>query len=141
MRTRSLVAAVLLLTAGCGASPTRRPAESPEARAVRATVQRWLSSLTVGHKKGDNARACAYLTPALRKSIDVQLRTRGETATCRTFAANWTGGSTPPGRPGARITTVVVTRATAQVGLAAPPDRESEVRLRRVDGRWLIDNY
>jgi hypothetical protein len=29
----------------------------------------------------------------------------------------------------------------ASAALAAPPDRESEVKLRQLGGHWLIQNY
>lgn len=112
-----------------------------DAKQVRSAVEDWLGSLAVGHEKGDNARACSHLTRGLQKSIDVQLRMRGEHATCRSFAANWTGRSTPPGNRGARVTKVVVNGSAARASLAAPPDRSSEVTLRKIGGRWLIDNY
>jgi hypothetical protein len=78
---------------------------------------------------------------ALRRSIDRQLRVRGEERRCTTFAARWTGGSTPPGRRGARVTSVHITGAKASANLAAPPDRASVVHLLRRGGRWLIENY
>src|SRR3954451_707695 len=133
MRIAPLVIICVLLAA-CGAK-----SQTDE---VRSTVNGWLSTLAVGSKdKGESAKACAYLTRGLRNSIDVQLRMRGEHATCKTFAANWTGRSTPPGNRGAHVTKVVVTGTTARASLAAPPDRASEVKLRKVGGRWLIDNY
>jgi hypothetical protein len=125
---------VALLLAGCGGGDS-------QSDQVRHTVEGWLSSLAVGKEKGDNARACSYLTHGLQKSIDVQLRMRGERANCRTFAANWTGRSTPPGNKGAHVTKVVVSGSTARASLAAPPDRSSEVQLRKINGRWRIDNY
>jgi hypothetical protein len=132
MRSLSALATVLLaLAVGCGGS------ESSSAGHVRATVDDWLNALS----SGDSPRACASLTPNLRRSIDTQLRIRGEKATCRTFAAKWTGGSTPPGRRGAHVTAVSVTGARARASLAAPPDRESEVQLRKLGGHWLIQNY
>jgi hypothetical protein len=134
MRIALVVAAVSLLLTGCGGSKS-------QADEVHSTVDAWLSALAVGHDKGENAKACSYLTPALQKSIDLQLRTRGEHATCNSFAANWTGRSTPPGNPGAHVTKVVVNGTTAVAELAAPPDRSSEVKLRKVGDRWLIDNY
>jgi hypothetical protein len=134
MRIASALVVCVLLGA-CGGGGRSQTDE------VRSTVQGWLSTLAVGKGKGDNARACSYLTRGLQKSIDVQLRMRGEHANCRTFAANWTGRSTPPGNRGAHITNVVVSGNTATAGLAAPPDRSSEVKLRKVGGRWLIDNY
>jgi hypothetical protein len=132
MRLAPLVVVGLLL-AGCGGD-----SQSDQAR---HTVEGWLSTLAVGKEKGDDARACSYLTRGLQKSIDVQLRMRGEHANCRTFAAKWTGRSTPPGNRGAHVTKVVVTGNTARADLAAPPDRSSEVKLRKVGGHWLIDNY
>jgi hypothetical protein len=129
----ALVVSVLLASCGGGGNS--------ETDQVRSTVESWLSTLAVGKVKGDNARACSYLTHGLQKSIDVQLRMRGEHASCRTFAARWTGGSTPPGNKGAHVTKVVVSGATARASLAAPPDRTSDVKLRKVAGRWRIDNY
>ena len=130
------VAIICFVLAACGGG-----GGNSQAKQVRSTVDAWLSTLSVGKEKGDDARACAYLTPALRKSIDQQLRMRGEHANCRTFAANWTGRSTPPGNRGAHVTNVVVTGSRARAGLAAPPDRTSEVKLRKVGGHWLIENY
>jgi hypothetical protein len=132
----TLLACVLLASCGGGGG-----GESSEAQQVRSTVDGWLSSLAAGTKKGDNGRACAYLTRGLQKAMDVQLRTRGEHATCETYAANWTGRSTPPGRVGAHVTGVAVAGRTARVSLAAPPDRTSDVQLLKIDGRWRIDNY
>ncbi|HYZ30351.1 MAG TPA: hypothetical protein VE570_14910 [Thermoleophilaceae bacterium] len=129
------VAIVCCFLAACGGGG------DSQAKEVRGTVEGWLSTLSVGKEKGDSARACAYLTPALRKSIDQQLRMRGEHAKCRTFAANWTGRSTPPGNRGAHVTDVVIKGNSASAGLAAPPDRTSEVKLRKLGGHWLIENY
>jgi hypothetical protein len=141
---RSTIAAltVLVLVAGCGAPSTApKPHTSAAAQQVRASVQEWLASLATPKSAGSSARACSHLTRALQRSIDTQLRLHGEHATCETFAAKWTGGSSPPGRPGARVAAVAVSGATATATLTAPPDRRSEVRLRRVGGRWLIENY
>jgi hypothetical protein len=134
MRILVVLLGACLLLSGCGGA-------DKTSSEVRSTVEDWLASLAVGHDKGDNARACSHLTPGLQKSIDLQLRVRGERATCKSFAAQWTGHSTPPGNKGAHVTTVVVNGATARAGLAAPPDRSSEVKLRKVGKRWLIDNY
>ena len=134
MRFAPILAACLLLAA-CGGNG------HSETDQVRSTVDSWLSTLAVGKSKGDNARACSYLTHGLQKSIDLQLRMRGEHASCRTFAANWTGRSTPPGNKGAHVTKVVVSGATARASLAAPPDRTSDVQLRKIAGHWRIDNY
>ena len=135
MRSAAAALCLCVLLGACGGGG------NTSEKQVRETVEGWLSSLAVGHEKGDNARACAYLTRGLQKSIDLQLRMRGERATCRTFAANWTGRSTPPGNKGARVTKVVVSGATAHASLAAPPDRSSDVTLRKIRGRWRIDNY
>lgn len=140
-RLSALIAALLMLIPGCGGgddrSSTATRHESAQARQVRVTVDGWLNALTTGN----SPRACAYLTPDLRHSIDTQLRVRGENATCRTFAAKWTGGSTPPGRKGAHVTAVTVAGKKADASLAAPPDRESEVQLRKLGAHWLIQNY
>ena len=133
MRIASALAVCVLL-ASCGGG-------GGETTQVRAEVEDWLSALSVGNGQGDSKRACTHLTPGLQKAISLQLRTRGEHATCMTFAANWTGRSTPPGNKGAHVTKVVVRGATARASLAAPPDRTSDVRLRKIDGRWRIDNY
>jgi ketosteroid isomerase-like protein len=135
----AMTAAVLVVAVGCGGggSTSAGRHESVQTRQVRVTVEGWLNALNAG----DSPRACGYLTPDLRHSIDTQLRVRGEKATCRTFAAKWTGGSTPPGRAGAHITAVTVAGAKASASLAAPPDRESEVKLRELRGHWLIENY
>jgi hypothetical protein len=139
MRSKAPALVVCILLASCGGSAGTK--ENTQAKQVRTTVEGWLAVLAAGHEKGNNARACAYLTRGLQKAIDVQLRMRGEHATCRTYAASWTGRSTPPGRVGAHVTGVAVAGRTARASLAAPPDRVSEVQLRKVGGRWLIDNY
>lgn len=129
--------AVCVLLASCGGGG----GGSSETKQVRSTVEAWLSSLSTGSKKGNNVRACSYLSRGLQKAIDLQLRMRGVHATCKTYAADWTGRSTPPGRVGAHVTGVAVTGRTARVSLAAPPDRTSDVQLRKINGRWRIDNY
>jgi hypothetical protein len=129
---RATMLVVLLVVGGCGGN-----GESSAEHQVRTTVDAWLAAL----RSGDDVRACSSLTPGLRRSIDTQLRMRGEKQSCRTFAAKWTGGSTPPGRPGAHVTTVHVTKAKASADLAAPPDRSSVVHLLRRGDHWLIENY
>src|SRR5206468_2153384 len=121
---------------GCGGGAVKTHESAVEYQ-VRTTVQGWLRSLTTG----DNARACAYLAPTLQRAINTQLRIRGETGTCRTFAAKWTGGSTPPGHRGAHVVSVTVMGRKASAQLAAPPDRQSEVELLEIGRRWLIENY
>jgi hypothetical protein len=144
---RGLIGIALLATlAGCGGSAAPKtgehaPHESLAAQEVRASVQGWLRSLQTPKSPGSSPRACGYLTPHLQKSIDEQLRVRGEHANCKTFAARWTGGSNPPGRVGAHITAIKVGGEQATVTLKAPPDRESDVTLRKLRGRWLIENY
>lgn len=128
--------AVCVLLASCGGG-----GGGGETSQVRAEVDDWLSALAIGNGKGDSKRACTHLTPGLQKSISLQLRMRGEHATCMTFAAKWTGRSTPPGNKGAHVTKVVVHGSTASASLAAPPDRTSDVQLRKIDGTWRIDNY
>jgi hypothetical protein len=147
MRSTCLVPAlsVIALITGCGGSSgsTVRPPphESAAVRDVRSTVQGWLDSLQTPNRQGDDARACTYLTRGLQKAITQELRMRGEHATCKTYAAKWTGGANPPGRDGAHVTAIDVTGTKATVTLEAPPDRESNVQLKRVGSRWRIDNY
>jgi hypothetical protein len=134
MRTIAAALCASLVLAACGGG-------DPQKQHVRSTVNEWLASLAVGHRHGDSPRACSHLTRGLQKSITVQLRMRGMHATCKTWAANWTGRATPPGNKGAHVTKVVIRGARARAAVAAPPDRSSEVELRKVGGRWLIDNY
>ena len=150
-RAPALLAVVLAAAlAGCGggssganssAAAKPKPHESPAARQVRTTVEGWLASLQTPRKPGDNQRACGYLTHGLQQSIGEQLRVRGEHGSCKTWAAKWTGQSNPPGRDGAHVTAISVTGAKATATLKAPPDRESDVQLEHVGGRWLINNY
>jgi hypothetical protein len=128
----ALAVSVLLASCGGGGGETTQ---------VRAEVEDWLSALAIGNGRGDSKRACTHLTPGLQRSITVQLRMRGEHATCMTFAAKWTGRSTPPGNKGAHITKIVVNGTKARASLAAPPDRSSDVQLRKIAGTWRIDNY
>ena len=46
-----------------------------------------------------------------------------------------------PGHRGAHVTQVQVTGRRARATLQAPPDRESQVELMSIGGRWLIENY
>jgi hypothetical protein len=132
MRLAAIVIAVLVL-ASCGGKS--------ESDRARSAVEGWLATLSVGSSHGDSAKACSYLTRGLQTSMNLQLRTSGLHATCKTYAANWTGRSEPPGNRGAHVTKVVVEGTKARAELAAPPDRTSEVTLRKVRDRWLIENY
>jgi hypothetical protein len=141
-----LVLLVALAAVGCGSGASgsgtqSQPRETAAARQVRVTVEAWLGALQTPSKPGDSARACSYLAPGLQNGINQQLRMRGEHATCKTFAAKWTGGLNPPGRDGAHVTAIAVSGKKATATLKAPPDRESDVELERVGARWLIANY
>lgn len=121
-----------LLAPGCGNG------RSDEEQAVARAVTGWHDAVV----KHDSPRACAYLTPKLRRAIDSQVRTHSEPGNCRTWAARWTFGPTRPvGKRDARIGHIRVSgdRATAKV--QAAPYEDSDVMLRRLGGRWLIDNY
>jgi hypothetical protein len=133
----------LLGCGGGGGAPTVRTPAKPSAalleqRAVKRTVGGWLEALVAG----DNPRACAYLTPSLQRAIDrhVQL-IRRERGKCPQWAARWTGGRKPPGRADAHVARVTVTGTSADATVVARPDLTSDVRLRKLRGRWLIDNY
>jgi hypothetical protein len=144
MRRYAIVLVALAALAGCGSGsrtsgtlPAPHNEQSPAERQIRTTVESWLLALV----EDDSAGACSYLTPSLQRSITTQLRIHGETGTCKTAAATWTGGSTPPGHRGAHVTDVRVAQGAASATLKAPPDRESQVDLRKVRGHWLIQNY
>lgn len=129
-------AAVLLAVAvGCGGS--HAPSRTPDEQAVSRTVTSWLGALATE----DSPRACSYLTRHLQTLIDQQLRTHSEPGSCRTWAGRWIGGQTPPGRRDAHVTTVHVAgrRATATIDASSAVERT--VELRKVGGRWLIENY
>jgi hypothetical protein len=137
MRTRVVAVLALgsiALAMGCGRGASEGSADK---RQVERMVTAWLSAL-VAH---DNPRACSYLAPALQKSIDEQLRLRGEHGNCRTWAARWTGGSTPPGHRSARVTAVRITGREATVTLHAASGLDSVVRVRKLGGNWRIENY
>lgn len=133
----------LFITPGCGNDDGNRPKppqrqESAVAREVRSTVSAWLRTVA----GGNDARACSYLTPHLQRLIDTQLRIGGmPKETCTTFASHWTRAVAAPGHRDARVRKIVIHGRSAQATLTASPDIESKVDLRRLRGRWLIENY
>jgi hypothetical protein len=96
----------------------------------------------------DDARACAMMTSGLQAGITANLRSDYEAGDCRTRAAHVISAAKAPGNPGAEVTDVTVegSRATATVRAKPSGDVvagpvESEVRLERRDGRWLIADF
>src|SRR3954452_7516553 len=102
------------VVAGCGGE-SRGVGATPDDRAAAGTVTNWLSALVAG----DDARACSYLTPSLRRAIDRHIRIRAERGSCRDWAAKWLGGTKPPGHRDARVTGVRVRDAAATVTVEA----------------------
>lgn len=96
----------------------------------------------------DDARACATMTPALRKAITTELRIESEPGTCHTRAADVYSPAKAPGNAeatlkeirvaGNRATAIVTANPTSE--LATGPV-ESVVVLRRRENRWLIANF
>ena len=87
-------------------------------------------------------------TPGLQEGITANLRSDADPGDCRTRAAHLLSAAKAPGNPGSEVMklTVAGSRATATVRAKATGDVaagpvESDVRLERRDGRWLIADF
>jgi hypothetical protein len=145
------VAAVFAVAVGgCGDAAGTRVAHgkpSPPTPDEQLATQRVAEFVSAMEANAD-ARACAMLTPKLRRAITINLRMDSLAGTCHTRAADVFSPAKAPGNANATVTkiNVVGTGATATVtaeptsDLASGPI-ESEVRLTRHGGRWLIANF
>jgi hypothetical protein len=96
----------------------------------------------------DDASVCSMMTPTLQEGIRQNLRSDADPGDCHTRAAHLISAAKAPGNPKAEVTKVEVdgTRAVATVRARPTGDVvagpvESEVRLERRDGRWLIADF
>jgi hypothetical protein len=130
MYARALVAVLLgaIAVAGCGGDRNERLAARQ--------VERFLAAM----EASDDARACATMSPALRRAITTELRIESEPGTCATRAADVYSPAKAPGHAGAAIMRIEIAgdRATATV---AAGDVDSAVMLRRHGDGWLIADF
>jgi|SRR5918994_7975807 hypothetical protein len=131
-----MAAAAVIWLGGCGG-------DSDQRRAIRH-VEQFLAAM----EAGDDARACAAMTPQLRDAITTELRIESEQGGCLTRAADVYSPAKAPGNAGATITRIEVSgdRATATVtadatGELATGSVESVVLLSRRGNRWLVSNF
>ena len=149
-RLAPVVATVAIALGGCGDDAGTQNADGRSARRTQderlATqrVQEFLSAM----EQRDDARACAMMTPELRRGITSNLRSDALPGNCRTRAAHVYSAAKAPGNPDATVMkiTVVGSRATATVTAKAPSDVasgpiESDVWLEKRGSRWLIANF
>jgi hypothetical protein len=96
----------------------------------------------------DDARACAMMTSELQRGITSNLRSDALPGSCRTRRACLLSGQGSRQRRrdgdedqsvGGRATATVTAKPTSDV--ATGPVVESDVRLEKRDGRWLIANF
>jgi hypothetical protein len=145
-----VAAAGVIALGGCGGDGevSARGAEpAPKSHDERLAGEQVLTFLSA-MEAGDDARACATMTPGLRKAITTELRIESEQGTCRTRAADVYSPAKAPGNPeatlkeirvaGNRATAIVTARPTSE--LATGPV-ESIVVLKRSETRWLIANF
>jgi len=147
----AVVGAALALASGaCGdAAGTPAAHRAPASRTgdERLATQRVLEFLSAFDRK-DHARACATMTPELRRAITINLRTHSVAGTCRTRAADIYSAAKAPGNADATVTMVKVAggHATATVTAKSTSDLvsgavQSDVRLERRAGRWLVSDF
>jgi hypothetical protein len=114
-------------------------------RLATERVQEFLSAMQ-GKR---HARACALMTPKLRRAITTELRIESVSGTCRTRAADVYSPAKAPSNPGATVTQINVVRNAPTATVTAPKPKnelatspvESDVRLERHGNRWLIANF
>jgi hypothetical protein len=130
MWRRPFVVLVALTAAGCGAS-----AQQHVAAAVRAEKAAW--------DRGDFEAVCAMRTEAGRR----EWSRLGGAPTCAEGIRR-VAGSSPPDLPNVTVATLSVELSSARSRIRVDGDRAivysggfPAERLRKVDGRWLIDAY
>jgi ketosteroid isomerase-like protein len=137
-RTLNASLAVVLVAVGMGGC-----GDDPKAGATQQ-VRDFLEAM----EARDDARACAMMTATLQRGITANLRSDADPGDCRARAAHVISAAKAPGNPKAEVVEVQVDgeRAVATVrarptGDVAAGPVESEVRLERRDGRWLIADF
>jgi hypothetical protein len=130
--------AVLLVAVGLGGC-----GDDPEAGATQQ-VRDFLDAMGAR----DDARVCSMMTARLQRGIDDNLRSDADPGDCRTRAAHVISAAKAPGNPKAEVVEVRVDGERAVATVRARPTGdvvagpvESEVRLERRDGRWLIADF
>jgi hypothetical protein len=129
MLTAGLLAVALAACGGGG--------QGSDERAAARTLTSWLAEMAAG----DDRAACERLTAHLQDLIDLQLRQHSVHETCRTYAARWASPFRVPGHRDATVKSVRISGTTATAVLSAPPNLQSEARLRKVRGQWKVENY
>ena len=149
-RFAALAATAAIVLSSCGgdrktsAGAAPRAPETHDERLASEQLATFLSAMDAG----DDARACATMTPALRKAITTELRIESEPGTCRTRAADVYSPAKAPGNPDAALKHIRVAADTATAtvtanatGPLATGPVESVVVLKRRQNRWLIANF
>ena len=141
--------AIALAAGSCGGDAAIPAAGKPvprthEQRLVAEQVAAFLSAM----EAGDDARACATMTPKLRHAITTELRIESEEGTCRTRAADVYSPAKAPGNPDAAISGIEIVGKRATAIVTANPNSdlatgpvESVVVLDRRGNRWLVANF
>jgi hypothetical protein len=130
--------AVVLVAVGLGAC-----GDDPKAGATQQ-VRDFLEAM----EARDDARACSMMTAGLQRGITDNLRSDADPGDCRTRAAHLISAAKAPGNPNAEVVEVRLNGERAVATVRARPTGdvvagpvESEVRLERRDGRWLIADF
>jgi ketosteroid isomerase-like protein len=130
--------AAVLVAAGLGGC-----GDDPQALASQQ-VRDFLAAM----QARDDALVCAMMTPTLQRGITDNLRSDADPGHCRTRAAHVISSAKAPGNPKAEVVEVQVNGERAVATVRARPTGdvvagpvESDVRLERRDGRWLIADF
>jgi len=149
------VAAVVAATgaialSSCGADregPARDANPAPKTLDERLAGEQ-VATFLLAMEASDDARACATMTPELRRAITTELRIESEPGTCHTRAADVYSPAKAPGNPEATLKEISVAGNRATAIVTANPNHvlatgpvESVVVLKRLENRWLIANF
>jgi len=145
-----VAAAGALAIGGCGdeeQTPNATRGTTPMSYDERRAGQR-VEEFLAAMAAGDDAGACALMTPKLRRAITTTLRTDSLSGTCRTRAADIHSPAKAPGNAGATVAAVHVDGSSATATVTAEPEDElatgaveSDVLLELRGSRWLIANF
>jgi hypothetical protein len=126
---------VAVALGGCGDDP-------------KAGAKQQVRDFLAAMEARDDARVCAMMTPRLQRGITDNLRSDADPGDCRTRAAHLLSAAKAPGNPKAEVVSVRVDGERAVATVRARPSGdvvagpvESEVRLERRDGHWLVDDF